>query len=858
MMYSCSVFILRSQRAKIIWQMLLFWGIGLLCFVATPVHAQPAPPHLVKDINQSTGGSDPYGLTPMRNILYFAALDAQHGVELWRSDGTGNGTYLVKDINPGQLYSQPTWLTVSGAYLYFGANDGTDNGVGGYGLWRTDGTEAGTIKLVNQPNFNPTELTAVNGILYFSAENFHTDGTSLPALWKSDGTSAGTVMVKEFAGNLFPIGPHSLTSVGNTLFFMATTPDNGDELWKSDGTVTGTLLVKDLNPGPDNSNFGEGVGFQEKLYFTVSIDANDGLWTTDGTANNTVLLKQFPLANCQYATTCITEMAVVDNTLYFRVNASIGSELWKSDGTAAGTVLIKRIPSDTEQFNTNNLTSFNHALYFSAVDPQLGEGVWKSDGTTQGTVLVKALSSNGSSFASRRFTVVDKYLYFATTINSAGLWRTDGTKDGTVRISDLIPNRSGFSSVNLNSAGDKLYFVQDDVRYGPELWALTVERTTKAGDDTYTTAEDNELSISAPGILTNDIGNLPLTATVKTSTIHGTLTLHSDGSFVYAPTANFNGVDSFTYIVSNGILSDTGIVNLMVTSVNDAPTAVSDNATTMIGQSVTIAVLTNDGDVDGDNLTIASITQPAHGIATIKNNTLVYTPTMNFTGVDSFTYTVSDGQGGSTSAIVTINVTFNLAGDDDGDGLLNSVECPAGAACPDHDGDGVPDAQDIDSDGDGIPDAMESKATNAVDAAESTVTPVDTEGDGVPDYLDTDSDNDSVLDAIEGHDANRDGVADITPVNQDTDKDGLDDAYDTVTAPAAGNATGARVTMLDLDNDKLVNYLDADDNGDGIPTRQEVGANPLHPTDGNGNGIPDYLETKTSKTISFFLPLVRR
>ncbi|MFN8486049.1 MAG: ELWxxDGT repeat protein [Caldilineaceae bacterium] len=812
----------------------------------------------MKDINLSDG-SYPYGLTPFGNVLYFDAMDDQHGTELWRSDGTVDGTYLVKDINPGLLSSQPTWLTASGAYLYFGADDGTNSGLGAYGLWRTDGTEAGTIKLFDRANFNPTGLIDVNGVLYFSAESLHTDGIPVPALWKSDGTPAGTVVVKEFDGNMFPGAPQPVAALGSMLFFMATTLDSGNELWKSDGTAAGTLLVKDLNPGAANSILGLTAVSQGKLYFSATIDPNDGLWQTDGTDSNTTLIKQFPLANCQYDTiTCITQMTPVDNKLYFRVNAGIGSELWKNDGTTAGTTLVKQIPSDSERFNTYNLTDFNHNLYFSAVDPQLGEGVWKSDGAEQGTVLVKALSSNGSTFASRRFTAIDKYLYFATTINNSGLWRTDGTKDGTVRISDLTPNRSGGDQVQLKSAGDKLYFVHDDIRYGPELWALTVERTPKAQNDAYTTAEDKLLAVSAPGILANDNGNSPLTTTLKTNVTHGSLTLHADGSFVYSPTANFNGVDSFTYIVSNGVLSDTGSVNITVTPVNDDPVAVADHSTVMAGQAVTITVLTNDSDLDGDNLVIASVTQPTHGLVAIKGNTLVYTPTTNFTGADSFIYTISDGNGGSASATVAVNVTSNLTGDDDGDGLLNSVECPAGAACPDHDGDGIPDYQDIDSDGDGIPDATESKAANGVDAAESAVAPVDTDSDGVPDYLDTDSDNDSVSDAIEGHDANRDGIADLKPTNQDADKDGLDNVYDTVTAPAAGNATGAKVSLIDVDNDQLVNYRDADDNGDGIPTSQELGADPLHPIDSNGNGIPDYLEAKSSTNKSLFLPLVRR
>jgi ELWxxDGT repeat protein len=159
---------------------------------------------LVKDINLSPGlGSSPRGLTVFNNALYFSASDGVTGTELWRTDGTEGGTVRVKDIAPGvgsiggilaPLSSSPNGFTVFNNALYFSASDG----VTGAELWKSDGTEAGTVRV---KDINPTSgagsapnaLTVLNNALYFSAN----DGVSGRELWKTDGTDTGTMQVKD-------------------------------------------------------------------------------------------------------------------------------------------------------------------------------------------------------------------------------------------------------------------------------------------------------------------------------------------------------------------------------------------------------------------------------------------------------------------------------------------------------------------------------------------------------------------------------------------------------------------------------------------------------------------------------------
>ena len=93
---------------------------------------------------------------------------------------------------------------------------------------------------------------------------------------------------------------------------------------------------------------------------------------------------------------------------------------------------------------------------------------------------------------------------------------------------------------------------------------------------------------------------------------------------------------------------------MTVTRVNDGPVAVDDAATTAEDTAVSIAVLANDTDLDGDTLSVTSVTAPAHGTAAVNpDGTITYTPAANYNGADSFSYTVGDGNGGSATATVT-------------------------------------------------------------------------------------------------------------------------------------------------------------------------------------------------------------
>jgi len=352
---------------------------------------------LVKNINnmhQETVGSAPQFFVPVgSNVFYFRANDGIHGTELWRSDGTAEGTALVADITGNSANADPASLVNVSGTLFFTAADAAH----GRELWKSDGTAGGTVLVADiapgAASSNPTNLVALSNLLFFSATVSNGIGAEL---WVSDGTSLGTRLVKDINPGAASSNPANLIAFNNILIFSATTSSNGVEVWKSDGTASGTGTVRDINPGAASSNpanFALGNLFTTNfVYFTANGGATNGveLWRTDGTTAGTLLVKDI---NPGPASSNPTNLVNVDGTLFFAATvttngANTGTELWKSDGTAAGTVLVKDIGPGPTNSTPQNLVNVNGTLFFTALDSSSGRELWKSDGTSNGTVMV--------------------------------------------------------------------------------------------------------------------------------------------------------------------------------------------------------------------------------------------------------------------------------------------------------------------------------------------------------------------------------------------------------------------------------------------------------------------------------------
>ena len=255
------------------------------------------------------------------------------------------------------------------------------------------------------------------------------------------------------------------------------------------------------------------------------------------------------------------------------------------------------------------------------------------------------------------------------------------------------------------SAGDRAYlFLTNDADHGQNTSVRfrNVQIHEGAGggnaapvaqDDTFTVNEDTANTTLAV-LLDNgngpdsDLDGDPLNiVSVGLPDQGGTATINDNGTpgdptddvlIDYAPAANFVGIETFTYTITDGVLSDTAMVTVTVVNANDAAPVALDDTFTVLEDSVDnpLDVLANDTDADpGDTLTITFVdTSGAVGTALINDkgtpsdptdDVIDYTPQIGFSGTDSFSYTIQDMGGLSDTATVTVTVNLGLAVDFD-------------------------------------------------------------------------------------------------------------------------------------------------------------------------------------------------
>jgi ELWxxDGT repeat protein len=407
---------------------------------------------------------------------FFAGQDAEHGVEPWVTDGTTAGTRRLLDVNPGRASSSP---------------------------WQFTRARGGTYFVVTSPSRQ---------------------------LWRTDGTEVGTVLVKDFGPRpatppFHAADPFDLTPVDDTLFFTVDDGAHGRELWVTDGTENGTRLVVDLNPGAASSWTTPGSGGKSAIYsgveslpgqvffarslvvpVTFAIDSalfrsdasaagtrelfqyrdhlglkragsrlviagRNDVFGSDGTANGTVLLQAFN----QGREVEWLHLAAARDSVFLSVSDAMwlgnttGSQLWRTDGTAAGTIRVKDL--EDQLIWNNTLTGVGDHVFFMASprpagNPQSPKGLWRSDGTEAGTRRVSALP-NGSVFqvmGSHRRLFFQLWYSLTPGRFEDQLWSSDGTEAGTDSL------RTFRSMMSYEMSGDTLYFMAEDQSGPLDLW----------------------------------------------------------------------------------------------------------------------------------------------------------------------------------------------------------------------------------------------------------------------------------------------------------------------------------------------------------------------------------------------------
>jgi CshA-type fibril repeat protein len=217
------------------------------------------------------------------------------------------------------------------------------------------------------------------------------------------------------------------------------------------------------------------------------------------------------------------------------------------------------------------------------------------------------------------------------------------------------------------------YSISDGDLTDPAVLFVTVPDPAEnpvAVDDVAETPEDTPVTIPVLANDTDPNGD-PLTLTEATSP-DGTVAINPDGTITFTPNPDFNGPTTITYTVTDPDGNeDTATVEVNVTPVNDPPVTEDDTAGTNQGVPVTIPVLANDTDPDGDPLTVISATSPNGTVAINPDGTITFTPAPDFFGPAEITYVVSDGNGGETPGTVNVLVRDGIVTGTDGDDLID-------------------------------------------------------------------------------------------------------------------------------------------------------------------------------------------
>lgn len=404
-----------------------------------------------------------YQVQAFGDSLFFTGYGG-NDFALWKHSGASGAPELVRQF----AKQPPSNLIVLQNHLFFQASDALTNTTPIYDLWRSDGTANGTIKLVAGDAVTPPPSPR----LVFNGQIFATRGNEIWVLKDSAASSTHFVPtgLQGFIG--------SMVSTPNALYFIASEVvdpfSDIDTIWRSDGTLQGT---HQLTADPAISYIWGLFPVDNSLYLIASgVGTGNALWYNDGVSPT--LTRLAALTPARYYTN-FSWMTLANGQLFFTADDGVhGPELWKSNGTPEGTVLVKDIIpaelADVPAAYPGPLFEFRDLLYLGINDGIYGQELWRSDGTAAGTTLFKDINPGADSASPTQFIEGTTRFFFSATdgVHGRELWQSDGTPAGTTLVTDLYVGAAGARPDLSLLYNDTLWFIGNNGLDGRQLFAV--------------------------------------------------------------------------------------------------------------------------------------------------------------------------------------------------------------------------------------------------------------------------------------------------------------------------------------------------------------------------------------------------
>jgi len=436
---------------------------------------------------------------------------------------------------------------------------------------------------------------------------------------------------------------------------LLTTPQHGTLVFNSNGTF---LYTPEVNyEGPDSFTYRTNDGELNSAPATVSLTMTSG-------GND------FPV------TMPDNYLAVEDTPLTVTTANGVLANDNDPDGPSLAALIVTQPANGTIFLNVNGRFTYTPNLNFFGGDTFTYRATDTINVSPPETVTITVVPINDSPVA-----VTESYLSpleETLVVDQANGVLSNDLDPDNASLTALLQSTTSSGVLNLSSNGAFTYTPNGGFS-GPDTftyWAsdgllsskmitvtITINSPPVALDDNYPTTEDFPIiKTVSEGLLANDVDVNLLTVVLVSKPTNGTLSLGLDGSFIYVPNGDFNGIDTLTYRASDSLQeSNLATVTFTASAVNDSPRTADDSYETEVGQPLVIGaaqgVLANDVDVDSSSITATLTANVTHGtLALNSNGSFTYNPTLGFIGSDSFNYEANDGQANSGETTVTIEV----------------------------------------------------------------------------------------------------------------------------------------------------------------------------------------------------------